>query len=507
MSRAARPALLALLAALRRADALQAGGLAGLRPGSSPRAAPRAAAFAASTDWLRSRAHVRASERGADAWRAEEKVVIVGAGVAGMACALELKERGIPFTILEAEEEPGGRVRTDMVDGFLLDHGFQILLTSYPEAQRILDYSQLELQPFYAGALVRYAGGFHRVADPLRAPLDALSSLVPSHPIGSILDKLLVGVLRLQAHLGTIDQLYMRPDITINERLSTNVIFGLSFSKEMIDRFFRPFLGGIFFDSKLRTNAHELDFVFRMLGLGQNCLPRKGMRAISESMASMLPPGTLQLNTPVSSVAADGSSLKLVNGATLKSAAIVVATDGVAARKLLHNEMLGPEGETKKTMCLYFAIDGDAPSQEPILYLNGDGVEDAEGTTIINNMCFPSTVSSAYAPVGKSLASVSLIGIPTQPDDEVAADVKRQLADWFGASVQDWKFLKAYRIPYCQPNQEPPSRREKPVQVKPFIFVAGDHRETASLQGALRSGTRCGEAVSRALTFGTSVLD
>lgn len=438
----------------------------------------------------------------ADAWRASERVVVVGAGVAGMACALELKERGIPCTVVEAAPEPGGRVRTDEVDGFLLDHGFQIFLTSYPEAQRLLDYKQLELQPFYAGAQVRFAGAFHRLADPVRAPVAALLSLSPGHPIGSIYDKILIGVLRLQALLATVDELYARPDVSIGARLSNDVLLGTAFSKEMVDRFFRPFLGGIFFDTKLRTNAHELDFVFRMLALGENCLPRKGIRAVSDYMAALLPAGSLRLSTPVASIAKDGSSVTLVNGETLTAAAVVVATDGPAARTLLAGvgADLEPEGDVKKTMCLYFAIDGDAPSPDPILYLNGDGVEDAEGTTKVNNMCFPSTVSSSYAPAGKSLASVSLIGIPTQPDEEVAADVKKQLSEWFGPSVQDWQLLKTYRIPYCQPNQEVPSTREKSVEVQPFVYITGDHRETASLQGALRSGTRCGQAVSAALS-------
>ena len=155
----------------------------------------------------------------AEAWRADEQVVIVGAGVAGMSCALELKERGIPFTVVESAPEPGGRVRTDEVAGFLLDHGFQIFLTSYPEAQRLLDYKQLDLQPFYAGADVRFNGTFHRVADPFRHPVDALRSLSAEHPIGSVLDKLLVGILRLQSLVGSVDDLYARPDVPIAARL------------------------------------------------------------------------------------------------------------------------------------------------------------------------------------------------------------------------------------------------------------------------------------------------
>jgi phytoene dehydrogenase-like protein len=208
-----------------------------------------------------------------EAGRAEQPVVVVGAGVAGLACAISLIEKGIPVTVVEASDAVGGRVRTDKVDGFLLDRGFQIFLTSYPESQRYFDYNQLKLKPFYPGALVRYAGAFHRVADPFRRPIDAVPTLLPTHPIGSIVDKVLIGVLRLQSLIGDLDSLWYRPDISIEQRLADDVFFGTGFSKEMVDRFFRPFLGGIFFDNKLRTTARELDFVFRMLALGENCLP------------------------------------------------------------------------------------------------------------------------------------------------------------------------------------------------------------------------------------------
>ena len=421
----------------------------------------------------------RGAAMSAEAWRADEQVVIVGAGVAGMACALELKERGIPFTVVESAPEPGGRVRTDEVDGFLLDHGFQIFLTSYPEAQRLLDYKQLDLQPFYAGADVRFNGTFHRVADPFRHPVDALRSLSAEHPIGSVFDKLLVGILRLQSLVGSVDDLYARPDVPIAARLQEDVFFGAAFSTEMLDRFWRPFLGGIFFDTKLRTTARELDFVMRMLALGENCLPAKGIGAVSKYMAGLLPPGSLRLSTPAASVAADGSSVRLANGETLKAAAVVVATDGQVARSLLEGVAdLGPAGEPKKTMCLYFAIDGAPPQTAPILFLNGDGVADCEDLPIVNNMCFPSAVAPSYAPAGKSLASVSLIGIPAGSDEEVAEAVKLQLADWFGPSVRDWALLRAYRITYCQPDQPPPSVREQAVEVQPYVCVAGDHRET-----------------------------
>lgn len=409
-----------------------------------------------------------------------------------MACAIELKERGIPFTIYEASDRVGGRVKTDTVDGFLLDQGFQIFLTSYPEAQRILDYKALDLQPFYPGALVRWNEGFHRVADPFRVPVDAVLTLLPTHPIGSIVDKILVGVLRLFSLTESLDKLYQRPDMSIEEKLTET-----GFSSAMIDRFFRPFLGGIFFDNKLRTTARELDFVFRMLALGENCLPSAGIGAVSDYMASLLPAESVQLSSPVKVVAKDGSSITLSNGKTVSASAVVVATEGDVARKLLETAGVGlePEKAPKQTMCLYYSIDGPAPTGEPVLYLNGDGVIDAEGTCTINNMCFPSNVAPSYAPADKSLVSVSLIGIPPQSDTEAASLVQQQLKQWFGPEAQSWKFLKAYRIPYCQPNQEVPSNRDKPLRLAPYLFVTGDHRTSASLEGALRGGTLCGEAV------------
>jgi len=465
-------------------------GILGPRLASSPRsrAAPRgAAAGAVCID---------------DMKRIEQPVVIIGAGVAGMACALELKERAIPFVVVEASDGPGGRVRTDTVDGFLLDRGFQIFLTSYPEAQRLLNYKQLDLQPFYPGALVRFDGGYHRVADPFRRPIDAIPTLFPWHPIGSILDKILIGVLRIQSLVVSLDALYTRPDIPISDRLSSDVLFGTGFSKEMVDRFFRPFLGGIFFDNNLRTNARELDFVFRMLALGENCLPSKGIGAVSDYLAAQLPSGTLRLNSGVKDVAKDGTSVTFTDGSTLKASAVVVATEGNVARTLLSTAgaALEEEREAKKTTCLYYSIDGPAPTEEPILYLNGDGVVDAEGSCKINNMCFPSNVSPSYAPAGKTLVSVSLIGVPSGSDEEVAGEVSKQMVEWFGASAAGWKLLKVYRIAYCQPNSEPPSERNKDTKVGDFLFVAGDHRETASLNGALRSGTRCAESVSEALS-------
>ena len=190
-------------------------------------------------------------------------VVVIGGGLAGLAACNELEKRGADYDLLESSDDVGGRVRTDIVDGFLLDRGFAIFLTGYPEAQKVLNYDALELKPFYAGADVRFNGAFHRVADPFRHPLDGLQSL--TNPVGSVADKVLVGLVRFQTLLamGTLDEMMSADgETTIMKRLKDS-----GFSDEMIDRFFRPFMAGIFFNRELTTSSRLFNFVMRMLCL------------------------------------------------------------------------------------------------------------------------------------------------------------------------------------------------------------------------------------------------
>ena len=146
-----------------------------------------------------------------------DQALVIGAGVAGLSCGLRLHKAGIPFTILESSDGPGGRVRSDKLDGFILDRGFQIFLTSYPEAKEVLDYADLDLKPFYAGAMVHYNKQFHKVADPLRHPLDGVQSLFNS--MGTVGDKVNVGAFRLKSVLGSLEDLLQRDETTTMDGL------------------------------------------------------------------------------------------------------------------------------------------------------------------------------------------------------------------------------------------------------------------------------------------------
>ncbi len=433
--------------------------------------------------------------------KSDADVVVIGGGLAGLAACNELEKRNVDYLLLESSDGVGGRVRTDEVDGFLLDRGFAIFLTGYPEAQHVLDYDGLDLKPFYAGADVRFNGSFHRVADPFRHPMDGVRSL--NNPIGSVADKILVGLVRFQTVLGTgtVDEMMSGTgETTIMGRLKD---FG--FSDAMIDRFFRPFMAGIFFNRELTTSSRLFDFVMRMLATGQNCLPAKGIGAVSTQLCDNLAPERVRLNAKVETVGKRGDDmtriLSLASGELITAKkSIIVACEGPEAVNLLGHSMKASPSKNEPavgTTCLYFAMD-TAPTNDAILYLDG---ENKGG--IVNNCCFPSNVASSYAPAGKALASVSLIGVPDQDDASIEACVRKELSSWFGPNnVATWRLLRVYRIPYAQPNQEPPTDFFRSSIVDDGLYIAGDHRSSATFDGALVSGRKAAEAAAAAFCCG-----
>ncbi len=411
-------------------------------------------------------------------------VIVVGAGLAGLCCARALVEAGLEVVVLEASDRAGGRVRTDEVDGFLLDRGFQVLLTAYPEAARVLDYAALDLRPFSPGSLVRCDGAFHRLADPWRRPLDAARGLLA--PVGSLADKLRIRTLRREVTRPPLDTLFERPETTTEAALRTR-----GFSDRMIDRFFRPFLGGVFFDRELRTSSRMLEFVFRMFSLGDSALPARGMEAIPRQLAGALPSGSLRPNAPVGAI--EGREVVLESGERVRGRAVVVATEAPRAARLIGVRDPGSRSAT----CVYFAAPR-APIDEPILILDGDEAGR------VNNVCFPSSVAPSYAPEGRALVSATVIGSVQDDDEQLARSIAGELRAWFGDEVDSWKHLRTYRIEHAQPDlASVPGRRDSAsCSVADGVFICGDHCDTASIQGAMVSGRRAAEAVARSLPGG-----
>ena len=404
--------------------------------------------------------------------------LVIGAGLAGLTCARRLHERGLDVQILESSDRVGGRVQTDTVDGFRLDRGFQVLLTAYPETQRELDYDALDLHAFRDGALVRYNGRFHRIADPRRHPWDAPRTLLA--PIGSPADKLRVLRLRRTLTQQSIPQVLEREERTTLDALQTR----WGFSSSMINRFFRPFFGGIFFDRTLRASSRMFEFVFKMFAEGRTVLPAGGMDQIPRQMRQHLPDDAVRGNARVETI--DEQTVTLDGGETLAAPRIVIATEAPEANRLV-GDVTPTEG--RATVCIYYAAPR-SPLDDPFLVLNGEGVGP------INNLAVPSDVAPGYAPDDRALVSVVVVGSPPESGAALEQAVREQLIDRFGLAAGGWTHLQTQPLSYALPEQAPPflTPPEKSVRRRPGLYVCGDHRRTASLNGAIASGRAAADA-------------
>ncbi len=403
-------------------------------------------------------------------------VIVVGAGLAGLSAAIELQASGREVLVVEASDGPGGRVRTDTVDGYRLDRGFQILLTAYPEAQRLLDYAALDLKPFHPGALVRTGSGsgqgFARLGDPFRRPADLLPTL--RAPVGSVIDKARILQFRRVVNQGSLDELWQREETTAAHRLEE-----AGFSPKIIEGFLRPLFAGITLDADLSGSSRSLEFVFRMLSKGDAAVPAQGMGQIATQLADRLG-DRIRYNTAAQKVSAD--SVVLADGEVLAAGSVVVATDASTASELTALDDRPWNGVTS----VWFSAD-QAPIDDPIIALNGTG----DGP--INNLAVMSNVSRAYAPAGKHLLVVSTPS--TGSGSGLIEAMEAQLASWF-PDARSWERLRVDEIERAQPAHPPGTDRSATARLADGLVVAGDHRTDPSINGALLSGVRAARSVT-----------
>ncbi len=419
---------------------------------------------------------------------AEADVAVVGAGLAGLACALTLAAAGREVVVLEASDGPGGRVRTDVVDGFRLDRSFQVLLTAYPAARRWFDLAALDLRAFAPGVVVHGAGRRPvRLADPFRAPVAAARSLLS--PLVTPADALRLLAWRWRILAPTGPQVAVRDQVTTAERLAE-----VGFSDGLVDGFFRPFLAGTFFDADLTTSSRVTELVFRCFFRGDVAVPARGMGELGAQLAARLPAGSLRFATPVRGVTSDGDGVRIAtDDGEVRASRAVLAVDAPALTGLTGV----PAGATdvpapgRGTVGVQFAAPATPTRGRPDLHLGrpGDGP--------IATLATMSDVAPTYAPEGGHLVSVSTCGIPADDDAVLVASVRAQARRWFGSEVERWEVLDVRRIPYAQPRQDPGDLPElaRPTRRGERLWVCGDHRDTGSIQGALVSGRRTADEV------------
>ena len=401
-------------------------------------------------------------------------ITIIGAGISGLTAAVYLHQKGYKIQILEASERAGGRIKTDIFNGFRLDRGFQVLLTEYPETKRLLDYKKLKLKRFLPGATVLYDAGQFEIADPFRRPTALFATLFA--PVGSLKDKINTFFLKNKLVKITVAEIFNQPEVDTFSQLKK-----YGFSQKMIDRFYKPFFSGIFLENDLKTSSNMFDFVMKMFSEGDAAIPELGMEEIPKQLLAMLPANSIQYNLKVSTI--ENNTIICEDGSTLDADKIIIATEaiGIAGQYISKNKQ-----NFHQVTNVYFEAKM-APTKKAVVVLNA-----SNDIKWVNNLTVLSNVSDKYAPLGKVL-----ISIPAMDDTTLAENMKTELIKWYGNQVADWKMLKTYRIQYALPNQEKVSNKvsNSEIKINDNLFICGDHLLNGSINAAMKSGRMVAELI------------
>lgn len=402
-------------------------------------------------------------------------VLIIGAGLAGLTAAKVLKAAGLSIKILEGSDGVGGRVRTDTVSGFLLDRGFQVLLTAYPETRRFLDYDRLDLKAFDPGALVLGAKGSSEIGDPLRRPSSFLGTLLS--PAGTLADKLRMLRLKLKLARKSIDQIYSEPETSTRIYLEQQ-----GFSERMISQFFKPFMTGIYLETELETSSRMFEFVFKMFSVGEAALPARGMKMIPKQLAEDLTTEELILNEQVTNI--DHGLVTTAAGRTYSASFVLIATNELD----LPNPFQKPVKSWNKVVTMYFTAK-KAPFTKPIIALN------TADSGLVNNIAVMNQVSPAYSANGDALISISIIvDVSDLGEAQLQDKVIRELVVWYPDAL-NWEHLKTYRINYALPKDGHVQNEPQTVRLNEYCYICGDHLMNGSINAAMKSGRLAAEEI------------
>jgi phytoene dehydrogenase-like protein len=409
-------------------------------------------------------------------------VVVIGAGVAGLAAARRLSVAGREVCVIDASDDFGGRIRTDQVDGLLLDRGFQLYNPSYQEGISVLDLTALDVKSFSPGVIVSIDSRNYKMADPKREPTWAIDSLLA--PVGKISSKLkfaryAIGLALTKTDSKKYDQ-------------RTDAFLRAKFGQELTDKLLRPFLAGVFLEPELATSKRFLDMALKSFIAGSPGVPRAGMQAIPRQLAAQLPNGSIHLNVTAKAVA---STMVRTDLGDIRCRSVVIATNARSAALLIPSLKVPPSNAVTTWYHLANCAGSDLTEGKSTLVIDGkkfQGTQDDPSRPLVNTVVMTNAAPS-YASNGRTLISSSALGV--HPSAQSESQVRSHLASLYKVPTGNWTHVATYPIPDALPMMSAPHNVEQSVRLTDGVYIAGDYRQVSSINGALASGRRAAEAL------------
>lgn len=399
--------------------------------------------------------------------------LIIGAGISGLVAAIELEKAGFTPMIIEATDGIGGRVKSDRESGLPLDHGFQVLLSAYPEARKYLDYDRLDLVRFKPGSIIYQNGKQQKIGDPRRD----ISFLWPtlSASIASIRDKLLILKLSTKLKKKSLEAIFSTPEVSTLDYLRN---FG--FSERIIENFFQPFFAGIYLEENLETSSRMFEFVYKMFGTGYAAIPRDGMQAIPEQLAAQLNKTEIRFNTRVTKI--ENKTIHLENGEKIEADPIIIATDPEPFMGA------GKKNETTWKSCYNLYLETESPGFDQAIIGLLPNKE-----LLVNNFHFLGDVFGGT----QEILSVTVVKSHSLTEDEMVERVKKELEQY--CHIRTRALVRLFHIKKALPDlsqlKYEPAVDE--LLISPGIYCCGDHLANGSLNAAMASGRLVAEQIVR----------
>lgn len=407
------------------------------------------------------------------------KIAVIGAGIGGLYCTKSLLSDGYDVELFEKSDRIGGRMKTDLVEGFQLDHGFHVIQTGYDLTKQIIDYNQLSTRAFEPGAKVirpskNSSSRIWRLSDPFRRPFSSFRDAFGF--FASPFDMLRILKIRRRLLKMSVEDIFANGDMTTQEWLRNQ-----GFSQSFINRFFVPLFGGIFLESELRTNERLFKFIFRTMSRGDMVLPKNGIQAVPNFLAAQIPNNIIQLNTKVETFSKDSVT---INGVRKGFDAVIVAYD--------NRENLS----TKHVWTVYFSAP-KSPLTSNHIMLNSE-IKNVKN--IISYISVPSDVQPSYSPDDRSLVCVTVVGDKCEAlglfnEEQVKDKVTEELLEWFGDSTSDWSLIEVQHIANALPETDSEVFSSKSADSKLEYFSCGDYMVHGSVEGTLLSAKKTVEQV------------